>query len=177
MVKKIVLLFLLVTAALGADAQLRYGIRLGGEFSRPTGYAHATGGNGFAGGLEVEYLIPTTGLGFDMAAEYSRRHFGMPGMQSRGYDFISVPIDIRYHLPLGFTRDLVTVFPFTGADFAWQLNKGAERRFHPGWRVGLGVSVINFVNISGGYRLGLRDIAPSLRDSGAFLAVSILFNI
>lgn len=177
MIHKLIFLILCLMGCLGADAQLRYGLQLGGEFTRPGGAMHAVGGNGFAGGLEAEYQIPSTGLGFDIAALYSRRHINLPGTTDGGTDFISVPLDIRYHLPLGFTRDLAAIFPFTGPDFAWRVDGGLGKRFHPGWRFGVGISVINFVRISGGYRLGINEIAPGIRDSGGFVAASILFDI
>lgn len=191
----IIMLLAVMAASITAQAQWRYGIRLGGAFSRPTGsneFCELKGGNGFSGGLAFEWQMPTGGLAIGASALYERRNTsaGMlsddgPGVFKRDYfqigrNYIAVPIDIKYKFGIPAIGGLAGPYVFTGPDLAWRLGGGIGPRTHMGWNVGAGFDIINFVQVSAGYRFGItnlgKDYDEKWRDSGAFVAVTILFD-
>ena len=190
----IIMLLAVIAASMTAQAQWRYGIRLGGAFSRPTGsneFCELKGGNGFSGGLAIEWQMPAGGLAVGASALYERRNTsaGMltDGAQSPtrtystiGRNYIAVPIDIKYKFGIPAIGGLAGPYVFTGPDLAWRLDSGIGPRTHMGWNVGAGFDIINFVQVSAGYRFGItnigKDVAEKWRDSGAFVAVTILFD-
>ncbi|MDE6321857.1 MAG: porin family protein [Muribaculaceae bacterium] len=188
MMKKVALSLILLFSALTMSAQLHYGLRLGGVFSAPncSNTPQSTsieGGSGFAGGLTANYMLPNTGFAIGASALYERRNISATaeGVKTKlGGDFIAVPIDLKYRLPVSIMSDLVSPYIFTGPNLAWRLNDAQGRRFHAGWNVGVSVDAISLLEISGGYRFGMNNINPQgfkLRDSGGFIAVAILFSI
>ncbi|MCF0220397.1 MAG: outer membrane beta-barrel protein [Muribaculaceae bacterium] len=187
--KKITLFLILVSlfATLDMAAQWRYGIRVGGEFSRPT-YAKdqghtINGGSGFAGGLTLEWQLPKSGFALGTAVLYERRNINevleKETVLKYGGDFIAIPLDIKYKFPLNFLRQLAAFMVITGPDFGIRLNKDdTSRRFHFGWNVGGGIDVVNFVQIIGGYRFGINDVSYGglkLKDSGGYIGAIIQF--
>jgi len=197
---KKILLLLCVLTVLPASAQWRYGLRIGGEFTAPL-YDHnavgaylPAGGCGFTGGLGVEWQMPTSGLAVGGTLMYQRRTVninsdidlatGQPANIHRkmGGDFLALPIDIKYKFWLSKFKNLAAPYIFTGPDIAIRLNKGDDsQRTHFGWNFGIGFDIVNFIQISGGYRLGINDITPegkglSVRDSGGFVSATLLFD-
>lgn len=166
-----------LVAAVGAQSQMKYGLLVGGEFTRPTGSLKADGGNGFVGGLQLEYNLPATGLAFGTAVTYQRRTIS--DALKPGGDFLTVPITAKYKFPLRVFKELAGPFVLTGPDFAWRLGDGYGKTFHLGWNAGVGFDIINFIQLSAGYRFGLNNISPtpgSVRDSGWFINASLLFD-
>ncbi len=170
------------------SAQMHYGLRIGGVFNSPLSSnaprsTSVDGGSGFAGGLTANYIFPRYNMGIGASVLYERRSMtaSSEGIDTRfGGDFIAIPIDLKYRLPISVFHDLVSPHVFTGPDLAWRLNKAQGRRFHAGWNVGVSIDAISLLEISGGYRFGLGNINPDgykLRDSGGFIAVAILFSI
>lgn len=187
--KKIALIIVAVLCtAIAAQAQLRYGVRLGAAFNRPTGAKELKGGNGFAGGVAFEFQMPVLPFAIGASALYERRNEWVTGLDANrpdarntiGKNYISVPIDLKYKIGIPAIANLAGPYIFTGPDFAWRLGSGIGPRTHVGWNVGAGFDIINFVQISGGYRFGItnagKDYGAKWRDSGAFVAVTILFD-
>lgn len=190
--KKITLIIVaVICATLASRAQFRYGLRVGGTFDHPTGSKMVKGGNGFAGGLAFEFQFPVLPFAIGASAIYEHRNERMevPLDGSDGYEskalarnFISVPIDIKYKIGIPAIGGLAGPYVFTGPDFAWRLGKGEGPRTHVGWNVGGGFDILNFIQISGGYRFGITNICPKgidgkWHDSGAFVALTLLFDI
>lgn len=172
------------------SAQFHYGVRLGGVFNHPCGKSVAgapslDGGSGFSGGLTADYIFPRVNFSVAASVLYERRNIWATSTPDNskvkfGGNFIAVPIDLKYRLPIHILYDMVSPHVFTGPDLAWRLNDAAGRNFHLGWNVGLSVDVINLLQFSGGYRFGINDINPGgykLRDSGGFFAAAILFSL
>ncbi len=129
-----VIIFLVFFAV--ASAQLRYGIRLGGEFTHPTGeeisMVSIKGGSGFVGGLQLEYQLPMCGLAFGVAALYEHRTMNLEMIENGsvnkmtekcGGDFIGVPIDVKYKFDVGILHNLLSPYVLTGPDLAFRLNQ------------------------------------------------------
>ncbi len=187
--RKAVPAIIMLLAFVNATAQFRYGLRLGGAFCLPTGDMTIDGGNGFVGGLSVDYTFGASNVGVAMSVEYQRRNicvntsdnptFGIADSNFGG-DFVSTVIDFRYHVPTPWLYGIISPYVVTGPDLAWRINSAHSRRFHVGWNLGAGIDIINFVRLAGGYRFGINNInhdGPTLHDSGAFVSVSLLFSI
>lgn len=177
------------------SAQWRYGVRLGGEFTRPyrdsqlLGCGAVYGGSGFSGGLTLEWQMPTCGFATGVSLLYQRRtineeppFYGSKDkleLRKLGGDFLALPIDLKYKFFLSATKNLVAPYLFSGPDLALRLGKSQNTNaFHFGWNFGAGLDIINFLQLSGGYRLGISEIskAGECRDSGGFVSVAILFD-
>ncbi len=178
MPKRILILIFTIFTFVSLQSQVRYGVMVGGEFTRPGGNTQLNGGNGFSGGLQIEYRLPHCGLAASTAALYHRRTIG-EGTHADG-NYFALPVTLKYHFPLRVLKDLAGPFLLTGPDMAWRLNKGYGRNFHFGWNVGVGFDIINFIQLSAGYRFGLNNIATTpakVHDNGWFVNAAILFNI
>lgn len=175
------------------NARLRYGISLGGNFdSYRTGNTSGIdirNGSGFSGGLLLDYQIKSTGLTTTVGVLYSRHHVDMATSQQLRTELpvnhIDIPLHINYNIPLKALAGMVTPMIYTGPDFQFAMGSRVTalglKRFQPGWDVGIGINVINFIRITGGYTFGLKSIAPqdiagTLRTGGWNIAVNLLFD-
>lgn len=181
------LMFVVVALAMMvgvAHAQFRYGVRVGGDFTIPHGYegVDVKGGSGFAGGLTCEWQAEKCGFAAGLSVLYDHRpaSFLQPSTDTRrsvGKDFITMPVDFKYKFWLASVSDLAAPFVITGPDFAVRMGSGCGDKLHTGWNFGVGFDVINFLQLSAGYRLGLGKTASVVRDDGFFLNFSMLFDI
>lgn len=194
--------------ASSAGAQFRYGINAGVSIAKPdlTGL-YITGntrpmiesGAGFRGGLTLEYQVPTLGLAFDASVDYLRYNIRLTSKRGGvvdnkytdiGRNFIEVPLNIKYKFWLGNFHNLVAPMVMTGPSFMFNLDKQPEnapltqKRFQPGWNVGLGFDIINFIQLNAGYRFAFGDAIKhsdilsnaKLRNKGWYVSATILFD-
>ena len=193
-------MLLAVTAAAApqAAAQLRYGIRLGGEISTAQ-LADAPGwdikrGSGFCGGLACEYQFEASGFALDASLLYTHSPVTVgnaSGCWKAGNDMLHIPLHVKYKHWLRSAYDLAAPFVYTGPSLMVRLDSDADgipcptRRVQPGWDIGAGFDILNFIQVAAGYRFGLADIvssAPpgqdiSLRRDGVEVSVTVLFDI
>ena len=182
---------------LKAGAQLRYGFRFSGEFASASlkgadGYA-VDNKSGFSGGLALEYQMPSNGFAVDIAALYTRYNTRLKAPEGRlssfGRNFIEVPVHFKYKFWLKPVHELAAPFIYAGPSFLFRLDHDgsiplATDRVQPGWDGGIGVDIVNFIQISGGYRFGLGNAVnswalqqePVLRTNGWNVAAAILFD-
>lgn len=198
--KKISALVLTGAVALSTHAQWRYGVRAGGDISTAR-LSHAPNGklqrgSGFSGGLTLEYhfLEP---LAADVSILYTRMPNKMADgldsdmIQRVGSDYLQIPLTVKYKHWLPSTRNLAAPYLFTGPDMMVRLDGDKThdmRRFMPGWQIGIGFDVINFIQIQAGYRFALTDAfpshdyvgahvkAPSMRTDAVTISAAILFD-
>lgn len=183
--KRLILILAAVLGIVGAaHAQFRYGLRLGADFAMPVAPAavDAKGGPGFAGGLTCEWQAEKCGFAAGASVIYDHRPvtFALTGTEGRltaGRDYIAIPVDFKYKFWLASVSDLAAPFVVTGPDFAVRMGSGCGGRLHTGWNFGAGFDVINFVQLSAGYRLGLGKTAGLVRDSGIYVNFTMLFDI
>lgn len=203
--RTVVLVICALACAGQADAQLRYGLRLGGDFAKAT---LATGdnipgalldnGSGFSGGVLLEYQFRKCGFAPDIAVLYTRfdtrlvLHGSSP--LDFGRDFIEIPLHLKWKFLLKPTKDLCAVMIYTGPSMLVRLGHGegvalggasrqtfASEKLQPGWDVGIGIDVINFIQLTAGYRFGIGNAATRpadmvLHTNGWSVAANLLFD-
>lgn len=196
--KKYCLLLLLIVllSSLSGSAQLRYGLRLGGAFAKAS-LSDAPGtsvknGSGFSGGLILEYQMENNGFAPDIALLYTRYSSKLidevSGPVKLGRNFIEVPLHLKYKFYLSSTNNLVAPMVYTGPSFLIRLGQGnpeemATKTVQPGWDLGIGLDIINFIQLSAGYRFGLgnavsRSAVPGtcLHTNGWNVSANIIFD-
>ena len=198
MKKKHILLLLMAVllSSLSAAAQLRYGFRLGVSFANAS-LSDAPGmsmknGSGFSGGLLLEYQMESNGFAPDIAVLYTRYSSRLidevSGPAKWGRNFIEVPLHLKYKFYLSSTNNLVAPMVYTGPSLLVRLGKGnpeqiSTKSVQPGWDLGIGVDIINFIQLSAGYRFGLgnalsRSAVPGvgLHTNGWNVSANIIFD-
>lgn len=193
---------MITSIASSARAQFRYGINAGVSIAKPdlsgtvgTG-AVIESGAGFRGGLTLEYQVPTLGLAFDASVDYLRYNIrlanerGASDYTDIGRNFIEVPLNIKYKFWLGSLHNLVAPMVMTGPSFMFNLDKQPEnapltqKRFQPGWNIGLGFDIINFIQLNAGYRFAFGNAikhsdlmgSAKLRNKGWYVSATLLFD-
>lgn len=197
MKSKIYILIFFLFTILTVNAQLRYGFRIGGDFAaaRLSGAQDYSLVNrsGFTGGLMLEYQCEKNGFAPDIAVTYARHNtrLALAGNEpvSFGRNFIDIPVRLKYKFWLKSTHYLFAPMVYTGPGFSFRLDHNdahplKTKTFQPGWDVGLGFDIINFIQITGGYRFGLGNAVKdftecpdaSLRTDGWNLNVNLIFD-
>lgn len=193
---------MITSIASSVNAQFRYGINAGVSIAKPdlsgtvgTG-AVIKSGAGFRGGLTLEYQVPTLGVAFDASIDYLRYNLrlanerGASDYTDIGRNFIEVPLNIKYKFWLGNFHNLVAPMVMTGPSFMFNLDKQPEnapltqKRFQPGWNVGLGFDIINFIQLNAGYRFAFGNAikhsdlmgSAKLRNKGWYVTATLLFD-
>ena len=193
---------MITSIASSVNAQFRYGINAGVSIAKPdlsgtvgTG-AVIESGAGFRGGLTLEYQVPTLGLAFDASVDYLRYNLrlanerGASDYTDIGRNFIEVPLNIKYKFWLGNFHNLVAPMVMTGPSFMFNLDKQPEnapltqKRFQPGWNVGLGFDIINFIQLNAGYRFAFGNAikhsdlmgSAKLRNKGWYVSATLLVD-
>lgn len=196
---RIVAAIMLMVFGIGmsADAQLRYGFRFGGEFAsaslKDAGSYFMRNRSGFSGGLDFEYQMPRCGFAPDIAVLYTRYNTQLEstetGQHNSGRDFIEVPLHLKYKFWLKSMKELFAPMVYTGPSVMFRVGDGdsdvlKSKRVQAGWDVGVGFDIVNFIQISGGYRFGLGNAVDSfagypeatMRSNGWHVAATILFD-
>ncbi len=158
-----------------ASARLRYGVRLGGDIAAlrltdADGYGMRNR-SGFSGGLVLEYQFEKCGFAPDIAVLYTRRSamLKMSGgdRSAFGRDFIEIPLHLKYKFWLKSTSDLVAPLVYAGPSLSIRVGDHGSgpmttNILQPGLDVGIGFDVINFVQLTAGYRFGLGNACHNL---------------
>jgi hypothetical protein len=124
---------------------------------------------GFTGGLTADITLPVVGLGFDVSAMYVRRSADIleevegstdPISKTVHNDFIDVPVHVKWKFGLPIIGNAVTPYIFTGPDFAFRAGKSTvddikSKTTDVSWDFGVGVQLMNHVQIGASYGLGL----------------------
>lgn len=166
--------------------------------------------SGFSGGLVLEYQFEKCGFAPDIALLYTRYNTRLilPGQNPRsfGRNFIEVPIHLKWKFWIPQTKNLFAPMIYTGPSLMFRLGHGdgvsypysdcpadqacltmmsqvtfKSKVFQPGWDLGIGFDVINFIQITAGYRFGLGNAfsSPSdvtLHTNGWNVAATLLFD-
>lgn len=188
-----------LAATFCAGAQLRYGLRIGGGGECPhlidAPRWKSSGASGFSGGLTLEYQIPVGGLAFDVSLLYSRSGAYLTSPEGvrrhTARDFIEIPLHVKYKFWMKKIFDLAGPYVYTGPTLLTAVGNGSKdapfrgHRLQPGWNIGAGFDVLNFIQIQGGYRFGLGNSLSrragfpgdgSLRADGWSVSAAFLFD-
>lgn len=89
-----------------------------------------------------------------------------------GKDFIEIPLNIKYKLGLPVVGSFLKPYVFTGPNFAFRLNKSFKdnlsniesRTCQIAWNVGLGVELVNHVQIGASYAFGINNVVKTINS-------------
>ncbi|MCM1450400.1 MAG: PorT family protein [Clostridiales bacterium] len=173
------LLTVLVIAAASivpAQAQFKWGIKAGVavnslKFNKDV--VNSDNRAGFTGGLMADFTVPVVGIGFDASVLYAARSVdfsytgsdGVTDVTKKTRSYIDIPINLKYKIGLPIVGKIVTPFLTTGPDFSFLLSKEnmgdavKNKTFDFAWNVGLGVQLLNHVQIAASYGFGLTKSA------------------
>jgi len=176
MIKKLISLILLLSAAVCANAELRWGATAGvniSDFKFKQDLLDPKTGVGFNVGAMGEVMIPGIGFGIDFAVRYNMHggkiNFGKwPVWSTDGFDTenvvlhtIQLPLNLRFKYTRfnGF-EDYLAPFVYAGPVFSFTVaHSDVKALQYPagsvGVQFGLGAEILKHFQISAGYHLGL----------------------
>lgn len=169
--KKISLFIVALLLTASAGAQVKLGITGGLNVSKlsfdKSKYFDSANRSGWFVGPKVWFNVPIVGLGVNAAVEYNQRRLygevkNTDGKVSRAdyYKSIEIPINVRYSLGLG---SLASVFAETGPQFGFAVGDKTPSEIvkfkssNVTWNVGLGVRLVNHLEIGAAYNIALSD--------------------
>ncbi len=177
---KLILTLIVALCGFGvANSQLRFGVKGGLNLnSLHFNDAATTFGDenkcGYTLGVMTEFQIPLIGLCFDLSAMYTRMNAELTEDQKEmniGKDFLEIPLNIKYKFGLPLVGNIVKPYLLTGPAVAIKLNKSSKsenseptKTAQAVWNVGLGLELINHLQIQGSYGFGMNNIAKQWSD-------------
>ncbi len=156
---------LVIAAAIPASAQFKFGPRLGLEVNSlhfNSKLFDSDNQAGFTGGIEAEFTVPVVGVGFDASVMYVRRNARFMQENSKDdtnvpRDYIAIPVNLKYKFGL----PVIKPYLFTGPEFAFLTSGRAindalrSKKTDVSWNFGLGVELINHLQVSASYGIGI----------------------
>lgn len=173
--KRLKILIIAVVAlccvSIPASAQFKWGIQAGivtNDLKFSEKLFDSSNRVGFTGGLTAQFNL-IFGLGFQGSVMYvhkeSKIETDLVGMSYPGevkMDYLTVPIHIKYNINLPAINKIFRPYLFTGPSFSYRLSKPKNFSVSKGdieWDLGLGIELINHLQISAGYGFGCYKIA------------------
>ena len=171
----LLLTIIALSAAVGASAQLRYGLDLGLEVSRLSfskSVADAKNRAGFFVGPKIHAKIPKLGLGADIALRYAQKNAAIEVYNTQETEifekeqmhYIEVPLNVRWDISI---LKAFGVFVATGPQWDWYIGpstwesteqfKATFNHHTLGWNVGTGIMLFNRLNLSVSYHFPITD--------------------
>ncbi|MBD5340214.1 MAG: PorT family protein [Bacteroides sp.] len=177
--KHLVIVAILAVFACGqANAEFRFGVKAGANFNKLHISSDIkndfTSGNtaGFTGGVMTEFTVPLIGIGADLSLMYShmKNELNEDGEKGTvGKNFLEIPLNLKYKLSLPVVSKIIKPMIFTGPTFAFKLDKSTfesikTKTTQVGWNFGVGVELLNHLQISGAYTLDVNGAAKFLPE-------------
>ena len=171
--KKALLVAIVAIFTVGsASADFRWGIKAGLNFSnlnlKNVQSIVTDPGNrtGWQAGLMAEFTIPIVNIGADASLLYMRQNIDN-NVASEAYsnkNFIDLPINLKWKIGLPVVGKVISPIIYTGPDFLFALNKNTINDFKSktcevGWNLGIGLQLVNHLQITAGYCFGLNGVA------------------
>jgi len=178
--------FVLVITALivmtsSASAGFRFGVKAGLNvdalhFSQKS--FNSDNKCGWTAGVMGEFIVPVIGIGVDLSAMYTRMNNSLndvyyipedgtdPEKINIGKNFLEIPLNIKYRLSIPVIEKIIKPYVFTGPTFAFKLDKNTiedmkTKTCQVAWNVGLGVELINHLQVGASYGFGMNNIAKN----------------
>ncbi|MDR1593644.1 MAG: PorT family protein [Prevotellaceae bacterium] len=164
--KRILLISVAVLLVVNIQAQLRFGVKAGVNFSKFNSKEQILQSDGAAGqiGLASQFKIPLIGLGVQPELLYS---VNKGDDNSIGY--FTVPVNLRWQpLPIPLIKPVILVGPYFGyaVNFkGFQSIRDNIKRFDWGIGLGGGVEIWKF-QIEGRYNWGLQNLSERIKEFG-----------
>lgn len=87
-----------------------------------------------------------------------------------GQNFLEIPINLKYKFTLPVVEKLVKPYLFTGPSFAFRLDKSItdninnikSRTCQVNWNVGLGLELLNHVQVGASYGFGINNVVDKV---------------
>lgn len=125
---------------------------------------------GFAAGVMAKFTVPIINVGVDLSAMYEYRTTKMEdleGSENIHYNYLSVPLHVRYDIPMPVVSKVFYPTVFTGPNFAFRLGKSVvndfkANKYNIGWDFGVGITLIQHLQISAAYTLGVNKAVSKL---------------
>lgn len=184
-VKRYVLMAIMAISTLSASAgPFQFGPIVGVNINKFTTngseFFSADNRAGFTGGLMAKFTVPVIGIGVDLSVMYARRSSEMTISETQvekiNYDYIAVPLHLRYDFALPVVGKFVAPALFTGPNFAFRCSKEIiddfkANKFNVGWDFGVALTFLDHLQIAGSYTLGINkaiNYVPSIniQDAG-----------
>lgn len=175
---KVAAVVLLALAGMqSANAQFRFGVKAGVnlnslKLNNLTGNFNDKNGCGFTGGVMTEFTVPVVGICVDASLMYTHMSASATIYQFdesnaltdpeevAAKNFFNIPINLKYRFGM---VPVVKPFIFTGPDFAFKFGGKNDvfktKTFQCAWNIGVGVEVVNHLQIAGSYGFGINNIA------------------
>lgn len=163
-IKSLLLVGLLTIAcAMPASAQFSWGPKVGFTTSKlhlNKDALDSKNQTGFTGGLMAEVMLPVFNLGVDGSVMYVHRATKF-GNETLNRDYIEIPINLKWKIGIPAISNIVTPYLFTGPSFAFLCSEKDYKNFVENkscditWNFGLGVQLLNKIQVSASYGLGL----------------------
>ncbi|MDR2843281.1 MAG: PorT family protein [Candidatus Symbiothrix sp.] len=162
------LIVILFMGGLSAQAQLKYGLKVGLNLSKVSfdgdnaaaavvndNMQYATG---FLVGPMVEFTIPGVGLGFDAALLYAQEGFKVKNNDTKMSNTLEIPVNLKYKLSImELAGAFVAVGPYASFNLSDLEADYKAKTFGGGLNFGLGVEFLNHLQLGINYKLGLTD--------------------
>lgn len=120
---------------------------------------------GFNVGLTGEFISPVLGLGADISLMYNMQNTEVNGAKYKA-NFFEIPLHLKYQLSLPAVERLVAPYLYTGPSVAFQLSGkdsySKTKQTQWGWDLGLGLTLVNHLQIGAGYTFGINKIASKI---------------
>lgn len=185
--KKLATIFVAIAALLmmssSVDAKIiRFGVKAGANFNKISlsstsdafnSFKDKANSSGWEAGIMIDGQVPLIGLGFDLSLMYARmnnnseiEYNGLP-LYEGSKNFIMLPLNLKYKVSLPVVGNYIAPYIFTGPNFLFNLNKNTlkdlqNKTCQVAWQVGLGLELVNHLQIGAGYNFGLGKIGNSI---------------
>lgn len=191
--KRVYLLILALVAwmAVPAQAQFKWGLKGGANISSihfsdlPETFS-TDNLTGFHIGPTIELMAPLVGLGFDASILYSQTGMEI-GTQTVKSDYLNIPVNLKWKIGIPAVKVFAAAGPYVGFRLGggkiWDVlsDQIESKSFSAGLNIGAGVELIQHLQISATYQLGLTDnysikkLEIDGKNRGWLISAAILF--
>lgn len=205
MKKFLIALLVAAAAVVPASAQFRFGVKAGAAINKLSlnkDALHSDNRAGFTGGIMMEFTVPVLNIGMDASVLYANRAATLPAIDSnaqpivdngetvyekKNRSYIDIPINFKWKIGLPVVGKIISPFLTTGPDFSFLLSKQnltnawESRKFDFAWNVGLGVELLQHVQVAASYGIGITksvsgdDALASGRNRAWTVTLAYLF--
>jgi len=163
-----------------SNAQTRFGIRAGLNMSgdiahaadEPSILSSEKNYNGFLIGPTAEFQIPMTGAAIDLSALFSQKGIAFKDFGKASVSYLEVPVNFKYKIG---SPKILAIYaaagPYVSYAFSGKFTKDAfsdidYKKLDVGANAGLGVQLLNNIQIGANYSFGLAKNVAQISADG-----------